>query len=117
MKLYFHEHSDNNEVFCSTGSSLLSYKYNVRKDKYIDVEIVDLCGFIKSLDRRIKILKMDIEGAECPILEKIINTGALDAIDHIFVETHDHKIPELVQETNRLRALVRVGKKINLNWN
>lgn len=118
MKLYMHENSSDDEVYWSTGSSLLNYKSNVLNDKYVEVEIIDLCEFIDSLDHRVKILKMDVEGVECAILKKIINSAVLNKIDYAFVETHDHKIPELRDETNEIRDIIeqRKIKNINLNW-
>jgi len=118
MKLYLHENSDNDKVYWSTGSSLLDYKGNVLTEKYVEVEIIDLCEFIESLNHRVIILKMDVEGVECGILKKIINTGVIDKIGYIFVETHDHKIPELKSETNIIRELIKEKgiEKINLNW-
>jgi len=118
MRLYLHEFADRDQIYWSTGSSLLGFKTNVLKDKYVEVEVVDLCEFIKSLNSVVKLLKMDVEGVECRIINKIINTGVINIIDHIFVETHDHKIPELKQETNGLRDLIREKdiRKINLDW-
>lgn len=118
MRLYSHENSGKDEVYWSTGSSLLDFKGNVLKDKYEEVEIVDLCEFIESLDGRVRILKIDVEGVECGILKKFINTGVIDRVDYTFVETHDHKIPELAAETNEIRELIRKKniKNIDLNW-
>jgi FkbM family methyltransferase len=117
-KLYLHENSDKDEVYWSTGSSLLDFKGNVLSDKYVEVEVIDLCEFIESLNHRVRILKMDIEGVECAILRKIINSGVIDKIDYTFVETHDHKIPELKAETNAIRELIvqRRISNINLYW-
>lgn len=118
MKLFFHENSDKDEIYWSTGSSLLDFKSNVLADKYVEVEIIDLCEFIESINHRIKILKIDVEGVECRILKKIIATDIVKNIDNIFVETHDHKIPELISETNKIRELINEKgiKNINLNW-
>lgn len=118
MKLYLHENSDDDEILWSTGSSLLDFKGNVLREKYVEVEIIDLCEFIESLNRRIRILKMDIEGIECRVLEKMIGTGVIEKIDYAFVETHDHKIPELKAETNSIRELIKTRgiRNINLDW-
>jgi len=118
MKLYLHENSDKDEVYWSTGSSLLDFKGNILTDKYVEIEIVDLCEFMEILNHRIRILKMDVEGVECGILKKIINTGIIDKIDYAFVETHDHKIPELKAETNSIKELIKKRriKNINLDW-
>lgn len=97
---------------------MLDFKGNVLREKNVEVEIIDLCKFIESLNRRIRILKMDIEGVECRVLEKMIGTGVIEKIDYAFVETHDHKIPELKAETNSIRELIKTRgiRNINLDW-
>jgi len=119
MRLYLHEHAGEDPVYWSTGSSLLDFKSNISKDDHVTVEVVDLSRFMKSLGRNIRLIKMDVEGAECAILRHIIETGAIDLVDHMFVETHDHKIPELKEETDALRALIRekgLDSVIKLDW-
>ncbi|MGQ9655436.1 MAG: FkbM family methyltransferase, partial [Thermodesulfobacteriota bacterium] len=117
-KLFLHERSDEDEVHWSTGSSLLAFKSNVLKEKFVEVDVIDLCEFIESLNHRVRILKMDVEGVECAILRKMINTGIIEKIDYAFVEMHDRKIPELRAETDEVRQLI--GRKgignIDLNW-
>jgi FkbM family methyltransferase len=118
MRLYLHERSDEDEVYWSTGSSLLEFKGNVLKGKFEWVEVVDLCPFIESLNHQVRVLKLDVEGVECAILRKPIDTGLVGRIDRIFAETHDRKIPELRAETDALRdSIVKAGiKSINLSW-
>ena len=84
----------------------------------IAVEVIDLAAFIASLNSRVKILKLDVEGVECRILRKLISERVVDMIDHIFVETHDHKIPALKTETEALRQYIRKHRltHINLHW-
>lgn len=118
MKLYLHENAGENQVYWSTGSSLLSFKGNVDEGSYVDIEVIDLCDFIAKLDRNIKVLKLDVEGVECEILTKMIETGLTERIAHIFVETHDEKIPELKEKTDNLRELIdkKRLKNIYLDW-
>ena len=118
MKLYLHENSDEDKVHWSTGSSLLPFKGNININNYVDVEVIDLCEFIESLNNRVRILKMDVEGAECPIIEKIIINETIYKIDYVFVETHEHKIPELKVETDTIRELIKQRRieNINLDW-
>lgn len=118
MKLYFHEYSDQDELMWSTGSSFLEYKGNVLKDKFVEVDIIDLVEFIQKLNKKIFVLKIDIEGVECELLEKIIKAKLYKSIKYIFVETHDHKIPELQERTDIIRNLIKQKKikNINLNW-
>jgi FkbM family methyltransferase len=119
IPLYFHEFSDDDEVKWSVGSSLLDFKGNVVKEKKHLVETVDLANFILELDREIDLIKMDVEGVECTIINHIIDTGAIEKVKYMLVETHDHKIPELKEETDALRSRIKalgLEKKINLNW-
>ena len=118
LRLFLHERSDEDEVHWSTGSSLLSQKPNVRPDKFVEVEVIDLCDFIRSLPDPVKVLKMDVEGSEVAILEKLIDTGLVHGIAHVFVETHEAKIPELRVSTSALRERIRHLRlhHINLDW-
>jgi len=117
-KLYLHKDSDRRPVHWSTWSSLLEYKRDMQTDRFVEIEVIDLCEFIDSLNARIKILKMDIEGVESRILKKMIDTGIIDRINHVFVETHDYGIPEIKAETDEVRALIRERgiQHINLDW-
>jgi FkbM family methyltransferase len=118
LKLHLHESSDEDEVYWSTGSSLLASKGNVLEDKYVTVPVIDLSAFIRSLEQDVKILKIDVEGAECDILRKMIDEGTLERCERVFVETHDHKMPELVEATDRLREEMRSRgfDHVNLDW-
>lgn len=118
MKLYLHEFSGKDELHWSGGSSLLDFKGNVLKDKYIEIQVIDLCEFIKSLNSKIRLLKMDVEGVECKIIKKLINTGIIAKIDYLFVETHDDRIPELKAETEEIREIIKnkMIPNVNLNW-
>lgn len=117
-KLYFHEHSDYDELEWSTGSSLLDFKGNVRKDKYVDTPVIDLSEFIASIGKRVKVLKLDVEGVEGAIVRRLISSGVIHSIDHVFVETHDRKIPELKADTDELRRTVKTMNlaHVNLDW-
>ncbi len=59
-----HKRADDDPVFWSKSSSLLADKSNVREDRSVRVEGVQLSRFIKDLGRPVKLLKMDIAGAE-----------------------------------------------------
>lgn len=119
IPLYFHEFSDQDEITWSVGSSLLDFKGNVLKEKKVDVETVDLAQFILSLGKPIDLIKMDIEGVECKVINHLIDTGVINLVKLMLVETHDHKIPELKAETDTLRKRIQdlgLQEKINLNW-
>ena len=117
-KLYFHNNSDTNELLWSTGSSLLHEKANVRKDKFVEVEAIDLSEFIVNLQANVKLLKLDVEGVEHSILTKLINHGLHKRIEHIFVETHEEQAHHLQSATHEIKALIKSKNitNINLDW-
>jgi hypothetical protein len=61
---------------------------------------------------------MDIEGAEVPILESLLNSSIAERIHCIFVETHEFKVPGLLERTDALRKKISKMKQpmIYLNW-
>jgi FkbM family methyltransferase len=117
-RLFLHKNAAENPVRWSTGSSIIQEKGNVDPDNYEEIELVDLAEFIRTLNRKVKLLKIDIEGAECDLLRKMILDNTIALVEHIFVETHDHKIPELKEATDEIRKLIRLRhiKHINLDW-
>lgn len=118
FKLYFHQNADNDPVKWSTGSSILNFKSNINKEHFIEVEVIDLVEFIESLGKEIKVLKIDVEGAEPEIIEKIIESEVYKKIGKIFVETHEHKIPEIEDKILEIKAKIKnlKIKNIDLNW-
>jgi FkbM family methyltransferase len=102
--LYLHENSASNEVLWSNGSSLLSEKPNVSHDRSVDVDVVDLADFLLGLGREVRVLKMDIEGAEVEVLTHLLATGTLERVREAFIETHEKKIPALAGATQALRS-------------
>ena len=118
VKLYMHRRSKMDPVYYSTGSSLLAEKSNVREDRSVTVEGVQLSRFIRDLERPVKLLKMDIEGAEVAVLNQLIDEGLERSIEQAFVEVHDRAVAELVEPTQKLRErLARLGAShIRLDW-
>jgi FkbM family methyltransferase len=99
------------------GSSLM--KREVHDDSHaVQVEVIDLLAFLRSLDRRVAILKLDIEGSEAAILERLLDEGLHERIDAIYVETHERFSPELSRRIGALRDRVaREGlSHILLDW-
>lgn len=119
VRLYLHRYSKDDPVHFSSGSSLVASKRSVRPDRFTEVEGIQFSEFIKGLGgRRIKLLKMDIEGAEVAVLGQLLDEGLHRLIDQIFVEVHDRQIHELVEPTARLRqrlAELQVHN-IRLDW-
>lgn len=118
LPLYLHERCLLDPVMWATASSLLEFKPNVRKDSTVLVDVIDLSAFIRSLGRKVNVLKLDVEGVECRILKRLISDGSIDLVENIFVEIHDDKIPQLHEETKELREIIRDKglNRINLDW-
>ena len=117
-RLHLHVDAGEDPLTWSVGSSLLAAKPNVDTATFVDVETVDLDAFLGGLGRRITVLKLDVEGAEIEILERLLETGRLAAIDHVLVEMHDRKIPGYEERGAALRQ--RLGapahRHVHLDW-
>jgi FkbM family methyltransferase len=119
MRLFLHLNYARNPERFSAGSSLIAEKRNVDGSTGVEVEVIDLPAFIEALGRPVKLLKIDVEGAEYAILEALIERGIIDRIERVFVETHAHAIKSLAEADARLRrriAELDLGAKIDLNW-
>jgi FkbM family methyltransferase len=117
-RLFLHVDHDGDPVGASSGSSLHPTKRNVSKDRWVDVEVVDLDAFLDTLDRPVDLLKLDIEGSEIEVLERLLETGRLRAIGRVVVEMHDGVIPELAERGARLRKALsaRDYTHVTLDW-
>ena len=83
------------------------------------VDVVDLPAFLAGLDRDIRILKMDIEGAEWDLMQALVDHPVLARIDCIFVETHERMDPaRYIPVFHRLQAFAEATRRpyINLYW-
>ena len=119
VKLYLHRWNEKDPVHWSTGSSIVKAKRNVREDRYVEVEGIQLSRFIRELDTdRIQLLKMDIEGAEVAVLNQLLDEGLHQVIDLAFVEVHDRQIRELAEPTQKLRERLAElrASHFHLDW-
>jgi FkbM family methyltransferase len=118
VDLYLHKRVEQDPLYWSSGSSLLEEKSNVRRDNAITVEGIRLTRFIKELGRPVKLLKMDVEGAEVALLNQLLDEDLQSRIGCAFVEVHERRIPSLVEPTRRLRErLESLGAtNFRLDW-
>jgi FkbM family methyltransferase len=120
-KMFLHEKAEENQVVYSTGSSILESKININKDNFINIELIDLCHFLidfkKRVNKEIKILKIDIEGAEIELLNDLMDQDLIRDIPYVFVETHENKIPELKHSTQKLKERIEKENYVNINLN
>ena len=102
----------------SISSSLCAEKLNVDSTNFVEVEQIDFVDFLRSLCKPVRLLKMDIEGAEVGVLEHMLVTHALDLCEQVFVETHEDRVPNLAERTERIRqrATLEFPHKLHLDW-
>lgn len=103
----------------SMGASVVRDHARVSGKNSVSVEVVNFIDFLTRLDRDVRILKMDIEGAEWDLLEALLDDPVLARIDCLFVETHERVNPSVnIPRFNRLaaRALTLDRPYINLYW-
>ena len=92
------------EVWYSVSSSVVPEKRGITTDIWEEVETINLAEFILKLGSVVKILKMDIEGAEVAVLRELISSNAIRMVRHLFVETHEDQIPEIKKDIGEILA-------------
>lgn len=77
------------------GSTLMSGKKIIwDKNNKIEVEAFDFSAYLKAFKNDFVVVKMDCEGAEFPILEKMILDGTITIPKILMVEFHPNKVIE-----------------------
>jgi FkbM family methyltransferase len=117
-RLYFYKYADDDQLFWSQGASICGDKDDIDRDHYVDVELVNLIDFIRSIDGPIDILKLDVEGVEFDLLAGIIEHGLHHRIRHILVETHERHIEKLAAKGAEIRSRIKEMdiRNIDLGW-
>ncbi len=118
-RFFLHEDLGPETLKTANGSSLLDFKGNVDRSAPVEVPTIDLSEFLLDLETQVEVLKIDIEGAELGVVNKLLDTTAYQKANRILVETHERKIPELLEETNALRERIEsmgLTSLINLEW-
>jgi FkbM family methyltransferase len=100
----------------SKSSSVFADKRNVSADNAVTVELCDFVAFLQGLDAPVRLIKIDIEGAEVPLLEAVLAAPVAARIGHVFVETHERGLPHLAARTQALKATTRTLDIPRVNW-
>lgn len=118
FKLYSHRHAKRDPLLYSVSSSLMSAKSNVNRNDFFEVEGIVLSEFIQQLGAPVKLLKMDVEGAEIGILNDLLDKGLHEKIVAGFVEVHDRRVKSLREPTAALRERLEDegATQITLDW-
>lgn len=83
------------------------------------IECIDISDFVQSMGKPIALLKLDIEGAEVAVINRLIETGAINQIKFAVVETHERFSAEQARQTENLRERLKANdltKKVRLDW-
>lgn len=91
----------------------------VTKTTVAKARIIDLCDFIDNefitKNQRVYLLKMDIEGAEFGLVEKMIESGVYKHIDHIILETHERFFDDGEARLKKLNDAISKAGATNIN--
>lgn len=116
-KIYFNNRYNENPEKWSIASTLLSDKPHIDESNFASCEVIDLANFISGIEQPIGLLKMDIEGEEVKVLNRLIDLNLTNKIRNIIVETHE-RFPTLKEPTEILKKRIREQriKNIDLSW-
>lgn len=100
------------------GSTLMPGKHKIwDKSKKITVQAFDFSEWVKQFKDDYIVVKMDTEGAEFPILDKMIKDGTITIPDKLLVEFHPNKVIEYTTEfKNKLVQLIKDLNVDILEW-
>jgi FkbM family methyltransferase len=119
IALMRHVGFDDDPTMNSLSTTIVAEKDNMPVEASHRVRQVDFIRYLRELDADIGVLKIDIEGAEVPLLEALFATPELlERIRYIFAETHENKIPGHPARVAALRAFAETCERpqINLFW-
>lgn len=91
------------KIYLEHGSTSLIRKFK----QATDIDVVDAHRFVGELGRPIDLIKINIEGAEYDLLDKLIETGDIELFTDIQIQFHDF-IPNAVERREKIQnALAR----------
>ena len=106
-KLFLHKDTNNSNIDLTQASSLIKEKINISNDKFEIINEIDFAQFLNSLDEPVELIKMDIEGYEIQLLNHLLDKSSISNVNRFYVETHEHKIFNLVVPTQKLKARIK----------
>ena len=100
------------------GATLLSEKTNITDlSLNKEVQCIDISEVIRVIGSDIDVLKMDVEGAEYQILDRLFKTGLYKKVKSIYFEDHSRKFVDKAWHSRKERVLeLYKSANIELNW-
>lgn len=101
------------------GSTIVSNKSNVSYCNKVTVDAVDVSSFIESLGESVTCVKMDIEGAEYKVLDRLLETKHINRIGKLYIECHVDRIEGLADKKKKtIEAAKAAGvfDKLDFEW-
>lgn len=100
----------------SQSSSLFASAYDGKTEDF-EVEVVAYDQLIADLGGHVRLVKMDIEGAELGILEAMQSGHFAVGAETLLVETHEFMFPDAAARYDRLRDWAKGrSSQVDLNW-
>jgi FkbM family methyltransferase len=107
-----------NPVKYSLGASIFPQHQAVSDAASMSVPQIGILPFLAKIGKRVDLMKVDIEGAEVPMLETLLSSPLAQNVSVMLVETHEFVLPDLVDRTDAIRRRVRrlSRPQIDMNW-
>lgn len=99
------------------GSTLMKGKKGAWDGEVIKVRAINIMNILEQFCEDFVVVKMDTEGAEFPVLNKLLDDGTIDIIDVLLVEFHPNKVVEYTTDdkNNLIKRIKEAGVTI-LEW-
>jgi len=107
VNLYMHKQSKLSTEDLTQASSLLHEKPNISTGIFEEVQEIDFAEYLKSLQRKVELIKIDIEGYEIQLINHLLDNDSLDNVKKIYLETHEKKFIQLVEPTMKLKQRIK----------
>lgn len=122
VKLMRASNFDENPSGASVKSTIIDGGRSIAAENAVDVPVIGFLDFLaeKVAERgEIAFIKMDIEGAELEILERMEAEEAFGPVRCLVAETHERKFKDLRPRFKALRKRITAAyppRKVNLDW-
>ena len=118
-RLFLHKDTDDSNDDLTQSSSLKEDKPNVSSQISEEVKEIDFAEFIGTLNRKIDLIKIDIEGYEVELINHLLDKISLSNIEKIYVETHERKFDSLKKATDEMKKRIEkegLSDKFFFDW-